>query len=156
MPVVRFSTFTGACGGPTTTRPAAETYPCETGAYEAVPGRTRVARALSAWRAEICADMGGEDALSAAQLALLELTCRQKVLLDSIDNWLLQQPSLINKRKRSLLPVVGQRQALANALETYLSRLGYERVARPITSATDLVHAKTDGAAGGGAVIDVR
>ena len=121
----------------------------------AIDGRTRVGRALNAWRAEVARDLGGE--LSATQTALLELACRQKLLVDSIDSWLLQQPSLINKRKRSLLPVVGQRQSLANALEQYLSRLGYERRARPVASAITLVHRETnDDASGGGGVIDVR
>jgi len=52
------------------------------------------------------------------------------VLLDSIDAWLLTQPSLVNARKRALLPVVRERQALADALARYLGMLGLERRAK--------------------------
>ena len=37
------------------------------------------------------------------------------------------QPSLINKRKKALLPVVLQRQQLADGFPRYLSQLGLER-----------------------------
>ena len=49
-------------------------------------------------------------------------------MLDSVDMWLLVQPSLINVRKRTLLPVVVQRQALADALARYLGQLGLRRI----------------------------
>ena len=38
--------------------------------------------------------------------------------------------SLINKRKKSLLPVVKERQALADGLARYLAQLGLGRVAK--------------------------
>jgi hypothetical protein len=47
--------------------------------------------------------------------------------LDSIDAWLLTQPTLVNVRKRTLIPVVLQRQTLADGLARYLSQLGLER-----------------------------
>jgi len=55
--------------------------------------------------------------------------CRQskKILLDSIDTWLFTQPSLVNSRKRSVIPVVLQRQALADSLVRYLAQLGLAR-----------------------------
>ena len=68
-----------------------------------------------------------EEAVSTQQLAIVDLCGKQKILLDSIDTWLLSQPSLINHRKRSLLPVVIQRQALADGLSRYLAQLGLER-----------------------------
>jgi hypothetical protein len=40
---------------------------------------------------------------------------------------LLTQPTLINKRKRALLPVILQRQTLADGFARYLSQLGLER-----------------------------
>jgi hypothetical protein len=36
---------------------------------------------------------------------------RTKLLLDSVDAWLLRQPSIIDKRTRQLFPVVQQRTA---------------------------------------------
>ena len=53
---------------------------------------------------------------SAQQLAIVDLAGKQKILLDSIDTWLFTQPSLVNSRKRSVIPVVLQRQALADNL----------------------------------------
>ena len=73
------------------------------------------------------ADLGGNDAISTQQLAIIDLAGKQKLLLDSIDTWLLSQPSLINSRKRSVIPVVIQRQQLADALAKYMAMLGLER-----------------------------
>jgi hypothetical protein len=52
---------------------------------------------------------------------------KSKLLLDAIDAWLLTQPTQINKRKRALLPVILQRQTLADGFTRYLSQLGLER-----------------------------
>jgi hypothetical protein len=40
---------------------------------------------------------------------------------------LLTQPTLINERQRALLPVILQRQTLADGFTRYLSQLGLER-----------------------------
>jgi hypothetical protein len=48
-------------------------------------------------------------------------------MLDSLDAWLVAQPSLVNARKRSVYPVVLQRQALADALTRHLQALGLDR-----------------------------
>jgi hypothetical protein len=50
-----------------------------------------------------------------------------KLLLDSVDVWLLQQDTLIIKRKKSIIPAVTQRQVLADALSRYLTQLGLQR-----------------------------
>ena len=94
----------------------------------AIDRRTTVGRELAKWRADVIADLGGQDTISTQQSALVDLAVKSKLLLDSVDAWLLVQPSLINVRKRSLLPVVIQRQALADALARYLSTLGLKRV----------------------------
>jgi len=93
----------------------------------ALDGRSPAMVAIRKWRAELIADLGGDDAASTQQLAIIDLAGKQKLLLDSIDTWLLSQPSLINSRKRTLIPVVLQRQQLANALVEYLTKLGLER-----------------------------
>jgi hypothetical protein len=93
----------------------------------ALDGRSPAAIAIRRWRAELIADLGGADAISTQQLAIIDLAGKQKLLLDSIDTWLLSQPSLINHRKRSVIPVVQQGQALADALAKYLTQLGLER-----------------------------
>ena len=40
--------------------------------------------------------MGGEEALSAQERAVLDLAIRTRLLLDSVDAWLLEQPTLVN------------------------------------------------------------
>src|SRR5262245_22555682 len=80
----------------------------------AIDKRTVVARALLTWRSELVQDLGGPDGVSAQKRALLDLACQTKLLLDSVDAWLLEQPTLINARRRVMLPVVLQRQHLAD------------------------------------------
>jgi hypothetical protein len=96
--------------------------------------RTSLGKHLAAWRADLVADLGGEGALSTQQRALIDVVVRQKLLLESVDAWLLVQPSLVNGRKRSLLPVVRERQGLADSLARYLVQLGLERRAKPVPS----------------------
>jgi hypothetical protein len=72
-------------------------------------------------------DLGGEGNVSTQQQALIDLAVKSKLLLDSIDAWLLIQPTLINKRKKALFPVLIQRQQLADGFARYLSQLGLER-----------------------------
>ena len=104
--------------------------------------RTTLGKALSQWRAELIQDLGGSEAISTQQLALIELAVRTKLLLDSIDAWLLAQPSLVNARRRALLPAVSQRQQLADALARYMSQLGLERRKRPGVTAKEFLAQK--------------
>ena len=73
--------------------------------------RTATGRALAAWRTELLDDLGGIEAVSTQELALVEEAVKTKLILDSVDAWLLTQKTLINKRTRSVLPVVRDRQA---------------------------------------------
>jgi len=79
----------------------------------AIDKRTAAAQPLIAWRGELIADLGGQEACSAAKLALVELAVRTRLYVDSLDAWLLEQRSLISAKKRAVLPVVLQRQQLA-------------------------------------------
>jgi hypothetical protein len=97
--------------------------------------RTTLGKALAQWRTELVADLGGPEAVSTQQHALIELAVRTKLLLDSIDAWLLRQPSLVNAKRRTLLPVVLQRQQLADGLARYLGQLGLQR---QVKKASDL------------------
>ena len=93
----------------------------------AVDGRSALAIAARDWRAGLIADRGGPDEISTATKALIELAVRQWLIVESIDGWLFQQPSLINRRSRVLYPVVVQRQAASDALARLLGQLGLER-----------------------------
>jgi hypothetical protein len=105
--------------------------------------RTRVGKALMAWRGELVQDLGGLEQLSTQQLAIVDVCVRQKMLLDSVDAWLLRQPSIIDKRRRQLYPAVQQRTALADALARYLGTLGLERVAKPMPRLSEYLNRET-------------
>src|SRR5436189_4318380 len=58
----------------------------------ALPSRsTALGRALHEWRTALIADLGG-DAVSTQQLALVELAVRTKLLVDSVDAYVLTMP----------------------------------------------------------------
>jgi hypothetical protein len=97
--------------------------------------RTATGKALAKWRTDLLTDLGGETEISTQQSALIDLCVRSKLLLDSIDTWLLVQPSLVNSRKKSLLPVVRERQQLADGLAKYLAMLGLRRIAKELDRA---------------------
>lgn len=104
--------------------------------------RTTVGRALAAWRHELLADLGGVEDVSTQELALVEEAVKTKLILDSVDAWLLSQPSLINKRTRSVLPVVRDRQALVSTLRGLLGDLGLKRRTKAMPSLGDYLAAR--------------
>ena len=91
-----------------------------------------VGEALNAWKADLVADLGGAEAVSTQERALVELATKTFLMLESVDRWLLSQPSLVNKSRRQLFPVVLQRQQLADALARYMSTLGLKRRVKPV------------------------
>lgn len=96
---------------------------------QGIDKRTSAARALLHWRARLLADLGGADTVSAQRAVLVDVAVRTKAMLDHVDEWLLSRESLINKRARAILPIVRERQALADSLARVLGQLGIERVA---------------------------
>jgi hypothetical protein len=104
--------------------------------------RTTLGKQLAAWRADLIRDLGGNP--STAQQQLVELAVRTKLLLDSLDAWLLAQRSLVNSKTKSVLPVVKERTALANHLQGVLRDLGLERRAMPAPDLQSYLAAKTD------------
>ena len=69
------------------------------------------------------------------QLALVDLAVRTKLLVDSVDAYVLTMPSPVNRQKRCLHPVVKERQTLVNQLQSLLRDLGLER---RVSDATDV------------------
>src|SRR5207247_2777996 len=88
---------------------------------------TPLGRELRAWRAALVADLGGADAVSTQQLAIVEKAVTQKLICDSLDAYVLQMHSLVNKRHRTLWPVVRERAAQVALLQSLLRDLGLER-----------------------------
>jgi len=115
----------------------------------AVDGRTQLGRALNEWRKDLIADVGGPGAVSTQQAALIDLTVRTKLLVDSVDVYVLSMDSPVNKRRRSLYPVVRERQALVNQLQSLLRDLGLERRTKAAPDLAAYIAAKTGAACEG-------
>jgi hypothetical protein len=93
----------------------------------AIDRRTATGHALAEWRRGLLADLGGEEHLSTQELVLVEQVTRPRMILDSVDGWLFAQRGLVNRRTRSLLPVVRERTALVATLKGLLEALGLKR-----------------------------
>ena len=94
--------------------------------WRAMDRRTAAGQALLAWRNELLANLGGEDAVSAQERTLVELAVRTRLYVDTLDAWLMGQPSLVNHRKKAVLPVLRERQQLVDSLARILGQLGLE------------------------------
>jgi hypothetical protein len=94
-------------------------------------GRSAVAVAVRAWKADVRRDLGGN--LSRAQETILEAVAQAWVILSSLDDYIARQPSLVTKKRR-VVDVVVQRMQIAEGLARNLERLGLERKARPVTT----------------------
>jgi hypothetical protein len=97
---------------------------------EAVDNRTRAARSLMQWRAQLLADLGGEENLSAQRMALVEAVTRTRLFVDHVDAFLLSQSSLVSRKRKSVLPVLRERQSLVDLMARLLGQLGLNRVAK--------------------------
>ncbi len=78
--------------------------------------------------------------ISTQQRAIINVAVKTKLLLDSVDAWLLQQPSLINLRKRAVHPAILQRQQLADSLIRAMVQLGLERKAKVLPSLSEYLN----------------
>lgn len=92
--------------------------------------RSAVAVAARRFKADLTADLGGDP--SRAQATLIELAARTWIIVEALDDWLMRQPSLVLHRKRAVVPVLLQRQQLADSLARTLERLGLERRVREL------------------------
>jgi len=74
---------------------------------------------------------------STQQRQLIDIAVKSKLILDSIDAYLFEQPSLVNHRRRCVLPVVTQRQSIADGLARYMTQLGLEKKAKLLHSLSE-------------------
>jgi hypothetical protein len=94
--------------------------------------RSKAARALSAWRIELEDDLGGPRAISAQERVILDAATSTRLLVDSLDRWLLEhEHALVNQKRRAVYPVVLQRQQLVDSLVRQLLALGLKRRQAP-------------------------
>jgi hypothetical protein len=78
----------------------------------------------------LIADLGGVTNVSVQEEAIVDLLVRDRILLDSVDAWLLSQPSLADRKRRSLIPALEQRARLADSMARRLQLLGLKRRTR--------------------------
>ena len=107
-----------------------------------VDQRTAVGKALTEWRADLLHDLGGEESVSTQEMALVHEAVTTKLLLDSVNGWLLSQPSLINKRTRAVIAVVKDRNTLVSTLRGLLGDLGLSRRSKTVTSIGEYIQEK--------------
>src|SRR5438105_3118303 len=74
-----------------------------------VDKRTKLGLALGAWRSDLIDDLGGVTAISTQEAAIIDAAVKTKLILDSVDAWLLKQPSLVSRRQRAVIPAVRDR-----------------------------------------------
>ena len=110
---------------------------------QAIDRRTLAARGLLRWRADLLADLGGEENLSAQQKALVDVVTRTRLYLEHVDSFLLALPSLVNHRRRCLLPILRERVQLSDALSRYLGQLGLERKAKAVPTLAEYLKSTT-------------
>lgn len=109
-----------------------------------IDGRYALGKTLQAWRSELVNSLGGETAISSQQSILIDMTIRDRLAIESIENWLAGQPSLVNKKKRALFPIVQQLASLKDGLTRRLVALGLERKARPTRTLQDILNGSDD------------
>ena len=117
--------------------------------FGTIDRRTAAAREQLALRRELANALGGESNLSPQRRKLIDMAARASLLLDHVDAWLFQQRSLVNARAKTLLPVLVQRQALADHLIRLLDKLGLDRVQQKVTDLASYVEQRYGTTPGG-------
>jgi hypothetical protein len=96
------------------------------GGTAALDGRSSAARAIARWKAEVAADLG--DDLSTAERTLLEAAAGDVALLVVADAWLKENAGqVVNRRRRTFVPLVAERLRVASHLAELLKILGTKR-----------------------------
>ncbi len=99
---------------------------------ELVDRRFGPAKELFQWQAELVRDLGGSEAISTQKRTLVEMATRTRMYINHVDAFLMSQPSLVNKRKRTIIPILRERQQLVDSLARLLGQIGVDRVAKQI------------------------
>jgi len=94
----------------------------------AIDMRTAAAQSLVEWRSKLLLDLGGAPAVSAQKLAIVDMAVRTRLYIDHVDSFLLGQKSLVNRRSKSILPILRERTQLVDSLARLLAQLGLARV----------------------------
>jgi hypothetical protein len=106
----------------------------------AIDKRSQLAKATGKLRSELVADLGGQENLSSQQTKLIDEFIVRHLMVESIDGWLFSQPAILNKRSKSLFPIVLQRMTIADGMIRCLEKLGLERKAKQVPSIQDYIN----------------
>ena len=98
------------------------------------PGRLVAAKAEA-----IFADRGGRANLSELQQDLVNRYLVTELLIQSIDFWLLEQKSIINKRKKTAIPILAERNRLTETSLKLAQAIGLERKEPPAPSLAEFL-----------------
>jgi len=98
----------------------------------AIDWRSAGAIELRKWRDSLIDALGGPVAVSPQRKTLIELACRNRAWLDECDAYLFSLPSIIVKRRKSLIPLVEQRMRIADSLMRLMEKLGLDFIAKPV------------------------
>jgi hypothetical protein len=93
----------------------------------AINKRTKAAREIVKWRAELMQDLGGEPTLTAAQRTRIETLVRTKLLLEHLDAQLLEHGTLFGKKghlRATVKAILSERNRMADSVERGLAALG--------------------------------
>jgi hypothetical protein len=110
--------------------------------------RSAVYRELHDRCDRLVSGLGGKDAISPQREALLRSTVVTWLLIDSIDRYLLEQPSIIIRRRKALLPIVRERNQLVTTFKSLLEALGLDRQLPPSPSLQQYLNAGSSHSSG--------
>jgi len=98
-----------------------------------VDRRSRLGRELAERRSALLAHVGEERTTEIIRM-IIEQIVRRLLFLESIDAYLFSLPSLVIRRRKCVVPVLQEREALAAALTRDLQAIGLERLAKRVAT----------------------
>src|ERR1051325_3031171 len=96
------------------------------GEFPGIADSSKVAAELRAWRDTITQDAGGTETLSELKRSLITRYQIGELLLNGIDDWLLRQKSLIHRRRKSLYPILNERNRLVETSLKLAAAIGFD------------------------------
>ena len=97
--------------------------------------------AVRAWQEDLVNDLGGEDSVSTQQRVVIDTASKTMVLLASVDDYLLRN-SFIDRRRKSLRPIVQQRMQMADSLNRAMNLLGLQKREKSIPSLQEYLQSR--------------
>lgn len=105
----------------------------------ALDGRLPLARERREWVEAVIADAGGRDHLSRVEISLREGLGDEWLILRSIGLYIFGMESLVNRKRRSLHPIVMQYNQLSDSFSRRCHQLGVKRVPPPTPTLQDMI-----------------